>query len=114
MIASMAERRIYLKEWRKFAGKTQAQVVSAMQGFDDPNLPTTEASLSRLENGKQQYSERVLLALADVYGCQPWELIGRNPLKEGKVIDMMIHLNAREQERVMAYIEGLKAANSGD
>ncbi len=110
----MSDRRIYLKEWRKKAGKTQAQVVSALEMLDDPMLPTTEASLSRLENGKQPYSERVLLALADIYDCEPWELIGRHPQKEGLVIDLVRRLDEREQERVRAYIEGIRAASSGD
>ncbi|WP_395326906.1 helix-turn-helix transcriptional regulator [Novosphingobium sp. BL-8H] len=108
----MTDKRIYLKEWRKFAHKTQAQVVAALESMEDPNLPTTEASLSRLENGKQPYSERVLLALSDIYGCEPWELIGRHPKKEGQVIDMVRRLDEREQERVRAYIEGLRAGGS--
>lgn len=107
----MVERRIYLKEWRQAAGKTQAQVVASLEMLDDPQLPTTSASLSRLENGKQPYSQRVLLALSDIYGCEPWELIGRNPQKEGEVIDLVRRLNEREQERVRAYIEGIKASN---
>ncbi|KPF74544.1 hypothetical protein IP68_12305 [Blastomonas sp. AAP25] len=110
----MSERRIYLKEWRKKAGKTQAQVVSALEMLDDPMLPTTEASLSRLENGKQPYSERVLLALSDIYACEPWELIGRHPQKEGLVIDLVRLLDEREQERVRAYIEGIRAASNGE
>ncbi|WP_159108093.1 helix-turn-helix domain-containing protein [Novosphingobium sp. MBES04] len=110
----MADKRIYLKQWRKFAHKTQAQVVAALEGMDDPNLPTTEASLSRLENGKQPYSERVLLALAEIYGCEPWELIGRDPTKEGQVIDMVRHLDEIEQARVIAYIEGMRAGNGTD
>lgn len=108
----MSEKRIYLKEWRKAAGKTQAQVVAALEAMEDPNLPTTEASLSRLENGRQPYSERVLLALSDVYNCEPWELIGRNPTKAGEVIDLVAKLNEIEQERVRAYIEGMRSGGT--
>lgn len=105
----MVGKRIYLKEWRKASGRTQAEVVAMLEGMGDEQLPKTEASLSRLENGKQPYSERVLLALADIYGCEPWELIGRNPTKAGEVVDMVRLLDEREQERVRAYIEGLRA-----
>lgn len=42
-------------------------------------MPQTGASLSRLENGKQHYSQRVLEALGAVYNTEPWELIGRSP-----------------------------------
>lgn len=105
----MTGKRIYLKEWRRASGKTQAQVAAALEGLEDDQLPTTEASLSRLENGKQPYSERILLALADIYGCEPWELIGRNPQKEGELVDLVRILNEREKERVKAYIEGLRS-----
>lgn len=111
MMRSMTEKRIYLKEWRKASGKTQEQVVTLLVGMGDEQLPRTEASLSRLENGKQPYSERILLALADIYACEPWELIGRNPTKAGEVVDMVRLLDEREQERVRAYIEGMR--NSG-
>lgn len=107
----MTEKRIYLKEWRKASGKTQEQVVTLLVSMGDEQLPRTEASLSRLENGKQPYSERILLALADIYACEPWELIGRNPTKAGEVVDMVRLLDEREQERVRAYIEGMR--NSG-
>lgn len=109
----MDGKRIYLKEWRKASGKTQGQVVTMLAGMEDDNLPKTEASLSRLENGKQPYSERVLLALADIYGCEPWELIGRNPEKEGELVDLVRILNEREKERVRAYIEGLRSNGAG-
>lgn len=109
---SMSDKRIYLKEWRKKAGLTQAEVVARLEIHDDERLPRTGASLSRLENGSQPYSERVLLALADIYGCEPWELIGRHPGKGGEVIDLVSKLNEREQERVKAYIEGLRSGGS--
>ncbi len=108
----MSDKRIYLKEWRKKAGLTQAQVVARLEIHGDDKLPSTGASLSRLENGSQPYSERVLLALADIYSCEPWELIGRNPTKEGEVIDMVRLLDERERERVRAYIEGMRAGNA--
>lgn len=113
IISAMTGRRIYLKEWRLHSGKTQAQVTDMLASHDDEQLPKTTASLSRLENGKQPYSERVLLALADIYGCEPWELIGRNPSKEGELVDLVRILDDRERERVKAYIEGLRAGEGG-
>lgn len=53
----------YFKEWRKHRGYTQDQVVDRLAELDDPNLPATGASLSRLENGKQPYSQRIVEAL---------------------------------------------------
>jgi transcriptional regulator with XRE-family HTH domain len=65
------------KEWRKKRGLTQEQVVDRLAALDDPNLPQTTASLSRLENGKQIYTQRSLEALAEIYQVDPddlWQL----------------------------------------
>ena len=100
--------RHYLREWRKHLGLTQGQVVDRLAALEDPNLPTTEASLSRLENGRQPYSERVIEALAFIYGTEPWEMIGRNPSKEGLVVDLTHKLNTAQQRQVIALIEAMQ------
>lgn len=105
----MADQRIYLKAWRKHRHLTQDQVVARLEFFDDPNLPKTGASLSRLENGKQPYSQRVLEALSDIYQCDPSDLIGRDPTKEGDVIDIVRHLDARKRREAIAILTALQA-----
>ena len=40
----------YFKEWRKFRQLTQEQVLGRLNALDDPELPGTAASLSRIEN----------------------------------------------------------------
>lgn len=108
-------RKTYFKEWRKFCDKTQAQVVSALQQLngdsppEDPSLriPTTEASLSRLENGKQPYSQSILEALAEIYDAEPADLIAVNPLKERDVIDFMRHLDEKQKRQVLAIAEAV-------
>ena len=69
----------YLREWRKHRSLTQEQVIDRLIAQDNAQLPQTSASLSRLETGKQPYGERILEALAEIYQCKPWELIGRTP-----------------------------------
>jgi transcriptional regulator with XRE-family HTH domain len=98
----------YLREWRKHRHLTQDQVVDRLAALDDPNLPSTAASLSRLENGKQPYSERILGALAEIYDTRPGHLIERNPMKEGEVVDFLAHLNESQQRQVLALIEAMK------
>lgn len=106
----MRPRPTYLLAWRRRSGLTQAQLVARLAAFEDPALPRTTASLSRLENGKQPYSERILNALADIYGCEPWELIGRDPGKEGAVVDLVARLDERAQAKALGFIEGLIAS----
>lgn len=98
----------YLKEWRKHRDLTQEQVVDRLALLDDPMLPTTAASLSRLENGKQPYGERILEALAEIYQCEPDHLIGRDPSKAGEVIDLWGRLTLQQQAQARAVIEALQ------
>jgi transcriptional regulator with XRE-family HTH domain len=107
----MANQTTYLKEWRKFRHLTQEQVLDRLAIVDDPMIPRTGASLSRLENGKQVYSQRILEALADIYQCDPADLIGRNPYKEGELIDLMAILNERQRGQALAVIQALQQAS---
>lgn len=87
----------YLKEWRQWRNLTQKQVVDRLRELsggevDDPELrlPTTEASLSRIESGKQNYTIAALEALAEIYQADEtgW-LLSRNPLALGEVVNLM-------------------------
>jgi transcriptional regulator with XRE-family HTH domain len=86
----------YVREWRKKAGYTQKEVIDRLrelaggeQGEPDLRIPQTEASLSRIENGSQNFSMATLEALAVVLGADEagW-LLDRNPLIEGEVVDL--------------------------
>jgi transcriptional regulator with XRE-family HTH domain len=110
----MTQKRIYLKEWRKHRGYTQKQVTGWLAELDDDRLPQTDASLSRIERGEQPYSQRILEALADKYLCEPWELIGRDPTKEGKVIDLVAIMNDRQRAQAVAILEALIRGDGTD
>jgi transcriptional regulator with XRE-family HTH domain len=97
----------YFKEWRKHRHLTQEDVINRLAAFDDPLLPQTGASLSRIENGKQIYTQRTWEALAEVYACEPHELLGRNPTKEGLVIDLLARLSESQARQVRVMIEAL-------
>lgn len=103
----MSESPNYLRKWRLFRRLTQMQVLDRLTVMEDPNLPKTGASLSRLENGKQPYSQRILEALSDIYDCEPADLIGRDPDKEGKVVDLMARMSQTQLDQAMAVLEAL-------
>lgn len=100
----------YLKRWRQHRNYTQEQVTDRLVSLDDPLLPTTAASLSRLENGKQPYSERILEALAEIYQCEADHLIGRDPTKEGEVIDLLARLNESQLQQAKLILQALQGA----
>lgn len=106
----MADHRFYFKEWRKHRGFTQDQVIDRLVILDDPLLPQTAASLSRIENGKQPYSQRILEALADVYGVEPFELLRSNPEKDGDVVDLLQIMDEKKRAQAIAVLEALAAS----
>lgn len=109
----MAKQRTYLKEWRKHRGYRQEDVIARLEVFEDENIPRTAASLSRIENGKQIYTQRILEALADIYGVdEPGWLLSRNPLKQGDVIDLLAEMDDRDQARAKTIIEALKRSGT--
>lgn len=64
-------RRHFIKEWRKFRGLTQAELAES--------LDTTAASISRIENLEQGYTQDFLEACADALGTHPGVLLMRAP-----------------------------------
>lgn len=104
ILAAMAEQRTYLAEWRRKRNFTQAQVIERLLEFDDDKIPRTTASLSRIENGEQVYGQRILEALAYIYDCEVWELLGRDPFKEGEVIDLLAHMTPEQQRQATAIV----------
>lgn len=100
----------YFKEWRKYRHLTQDQVVGRLVALDDPMIPQTGASLSRLETGKQTYTQRIVEALADIYDCEPDQLIGHNPFKEGEIIDFFKGMADRDRAKALAVLKALRQA----
>lgn len=107
----------YLKEWRKRRGFTQGQVVDRLAALDDPGIPQTTASLSRLESGKQSYTQRSLEALAEVYQCDTGELFHLPPEpagapvelpNDGSVVRIWEQLTKRQQRQALAVIDAIR------
>lgn len=111
---SRAERGSYLLEWRQKKGMTLAEVCARLDYMagEHPEyrkrLPTTGASLSRVEQGLQPWSQPILEALAEIYSAdKTGDLIDMNPLKERKVVDFVARLTEREQQQVMALAKAM-------
>jgi transcriptional regulator with XRE-family HTH domain len=66
-----ARRRTFFKEWRQHRGLSQEQLAD--------RLETSVASISRIESGRQPYTQDVLEALAEALMTDPASLLMRNP-----------------------------------
>lgn len=99
--------RTYIKEWREHRGRMTLAQLAARLELIGGAIAKTEASLSRIENGKQPYTQETLEAIAVALDTTPDQLIGRNPLKEGTVISLTDRLTDRQLEQAKAVIEAM-------
>ncbi|MGH6875936.1 MAG: helix-turn-helix domain-containing protein [Rhizomicrobium sp.] len=68
---SEKRRRHFIREWRVFRGLTQEYLAE--------QIGATKASISRIENFKQSYTQEILEACAEVLGTHPGVLLMRPP-----------------------------------
>lgn len=98
----------FIKAWREYRQLSLRQLASRMETEPGVEL-ITYASLSRIENQKQSYTEDILNALAEALAVEPWMLLKVDPNKNGKIVDLLIHLNPDQQRQAIKLIEVLKA-----
>ena len=67
----------FIRDWRKHRTYTLERLAEALGEI--ANYPMTDGQLSRIENGRQAYSQDLLEALAIVLQCEPADLIRRRP-----------------------------------
>lgn len=65
-------KRTFLKEWRDHAGMDQETAAA--------RIDISRTLLSKIETAKSPYSQRIMEAAAEIYGCTPAQLIAVNPL----------------------------------
>lgn len=75
MVKKPVDPRHFLRAWRKHRDYTLEFAAEA--------VGITHATLSRIERGKVPYSQPLLEALAQLYRCEPADLIMRDPLSGG-------------------------------
>jgi transcriptional regulator with XRE-family HTH domain len=63
--------RTFFREWREFRGLKQNRVAEMLE--------TEPSTLSRLETGKSPYDQDMLERLAEIYECEPGELLSTYP-----------------------------------
>lgn len=106
----------YIKEWRQFRKLSQRELVARLIELgnggtpEDPELriPTTEASLSRIENGKQNFNMATLQAIADALDVsEPGWLLDRNPTKGAEVVNLWDRLTENDQVKARAVLEAM-------
>lgn len=97
----------FIRQWRESRHWTQDQLVERLRAFDDPKLPGTSASLSRVENFHQPYTQRLLEALADIFQTDPGSLIMRDPTRSETIWSIWDRASPGEREQISRVAESL-------
>lgn len=95
----------FIREWRQEKGLSLEYVSS--------NVPMDKGNLSKVERGLLPYNQEMLERLADILGTSASNLIGRDPTKEGKVIDLVQRLNAAQLEQAERVLSAMFTGTDG-
>lgn len=99
------KQRIYLKEWRTFRNLTQARLAD--------RAGVSQGLISQLENNHTDFTGEVLANLAEALGCEPADLLIRNPLIRDAVwsiTDNLKKATVEQKEQVERVVEALLKA----
>lgn len=91
------QRPVFLREWREHKGLKLEQVAE--------ELGITAGALSQTELGKTNYTRPLLEALAHLYGCEPGDLIMRNPADTDAVWTLWERARKGEREQIIGMMK---------
>lgn len=96
-----------MREWREHRHLTLDQVVARLDVLAE-NLQITKASLSRIERGLQAYRQPLLEALAEIYGCEPADMLMRDPSQDQMVWSLWDRLGEAERRQTLRFMQAIK------
>lgn len=106
----------YIRQWRNHRNLTLDQVSERLLHLHDIRI--TKTSLSRIELGKQPYSQPILEALADVLETDPASLLMRDPSQSEAVWSIWDRIEIPKRNDALRILEALatdeKKKASGD
>lgn len=105
-VPKRSRRRTFIREWREARhlsiDKLVARVREHLESF-------SKSTLSRIETGKQDYTQPMLEAIAEALGCEPADLIMRNPNStRWSIIDSLKQVPETDIPRVAQIVETFK------
>lgn len=96
---SRNKRPTYLRAWRQQANKTLVQVAE--------HLHMTHGNLSKIERGLVPYNQELLEALAELYGCDPVDLLIRDPSDPNGMWTLWEQALPGERRQIVAVAEAI-------
>lgn len=103
--------RHFIHEWRKSkAGLSLRRLADRLTNPDGSSI-ISYASLSRIEKGKQEYTQPILEGIADAIGTDPGSLIMRNPESERPLWSIWDQIPPQDREQALRVLKSF--ARSG-
>lgn len=97
------KRRHFIREWRKHRGLTQPQLAE--------RIGVSTSSISQLETYKQGYSQATLEAIAEALGCEPADLLVRDPSRKEAIWSIWDALEPAAREQVVEIARTFRKAS---
>ena len=95
----------YIRAWREKKGFTLDQMVGRLAEIE---VAMTGASLSRIERGKQPYSQDVIEAIAVALDVTVSQLVEHDPSKPpAQIIDFVRRLSEKEAQQAEAVLRAM-------
>lgn len=102
--AKPRRKRTFIKEWREFRELTQDQLAE--------RLETSKASISRIENGAQAYTQDFLEACAEALRTDPASLLMRNPSDDSAVWSLWDKAKVGERQMIENIVQSVLKTGS--
>lgn len=101
----------HIKAWRLSKRLSLRRLANRLINPDGSSI-ISYASLSRIEKGKQEYTQPVLEGIADALGTDPGSLIMRDPEQEKALYSVWDQIPPTSRKQAMAMLEGLAKTGS--
>lgn len=101
----MDRKATYIRAWREKKGFTLDQMVGRLDAI---GMQTTGATLSRIERGKQPYSQDIIEGIAAALNVTVAQLVEDNPdIPSAPVADFIRHLTDKEAAQAEAVLRAM-------
>lgn len=109
----------YIAHWRRAKNISQTEMAEKLAEYAAAHpgeaLPTTAASLSRIESGEQNFKDNLLEAIAHILEMERrGDLLDRNPFAgSAEVISFIDRLDRDQQKRAAEVLQAIFGSNAG-
>ena len=103
-MAKKQKQRHFIKEWRVYRNLSQEALADRMG--------IARSYISHIENGKRRYDQIFLEAAADALGCEPADLIMRDPTQKDSIWTIWDQIAPEQREQAAKVLEVFKKTGS--